>query len=121
MALYENIKGLAVLAHGPPQIVPFPLDGHKDFVDMPGIPQPPLSFFTFTRLGRSKFLTPLAARFIRNGDTTFRESFFNFAEAQTESMVEPHGMTDNFIGKPVSLVAGCWLFHAAKSDKPKLN
>ena len=36
-------------------------------------------------------------------------------------MVEPHGMTDNFRGKTVTLVAGCWHFHAAQSDKPKLN
>ena len=121
MAFYENIKGLAVVIHGPPPIVPFPLDGHKDFVEMPGIPQSPLSFFTFTRLGRCKFLTPLADRFIRNGATTFRESFFNFAEAQTESMVEPHGVADNFRGETMTLIAGCWLFHAAQSAKPELN
>jgi hypothetical protein len=36
-------------------------------------------------------------------------------------MVEPHGVADNFRGKPVTLVAGCWLFHAAQSAKPELN
>ena len=36
-------------------------------------------------------------------------------------MVEPHGVTDNFRGKPVTLVAGCWLFHVAQSAKPELN
>ncbi len=36
--VHENINGIAVLGHGPPQIVPVPLDDHQDFVDMPGIP-----------------------------------------------------------------------------------
>jgi hypothetical protein len=36
-ALHENIKTIAVLVHGQPQIVPFPLNGDKDFVDMPGV------------------------------------------------------------------------------------
>ncbi len=36
--LHENINAIAVLIDGTPQIVPFPLDGHKDFVDVPGIP-----------------------------------------------------------------------------------
>jgi len=36
-------------------------------------------------------------------------------------MVEPHGVTDNFRGKPMTLVDGCWLFHAAQSAKPELN
>ncbi len=35
--LDQNINRVAVLVHGSPQIVPFPLDGHKNFVDMPGI------------------------------------------------------------------------------------
>jgi len=45
MARYEHIHDIAALVHGTPQIVPFPLDGHKDFVDMSGIAQAPLSFF----------------------------------------------------------------------------
>jgi hypothetical protein len=36
-------------------------------------------------------------------------------------MVEPHGVANNFRGKAVTLVAECWLFHAAQSAKPKLN
>jgi hypothetical protein len=32
-------------------------------------------------------------------------------------MVEPHGMTDNFRGKAMTLVTGCWLVHAAQSAK----
>jgi hypothetical protein len=36
-------------------------------------------------------------------------------------MVQPDGVTDNVRGKPVTVVAGCWLFHAAQHAKPELN
>jgi len=66
-------------------------------------------------------LAPLPNGFIGDSDASFGEEFFHFTEAQTESMVQPGGVTDNFRGKTVTLVAGCWLFHAAQSAKPELN
>jgi hypothetical protein len=59
--------------------------------------------------------------FIGDGDASFSQEFFDFTKAEAESMVEPDGVTDNFRGKPVTLVAGSWLFHAAQSAKPELN
>jgi hypothetical protein len=59
--------------------------------------------------------------FIGDGDATFGEEFFHFTEAQTKTMVQPDGVANNFRGKPVTVVAGCWLFHAAQSAKPELN
>ena len=47
--------------------------------------------------------------------------FFDLTKAETESMVEPHGVANNFRGEPVTLVAGGWLVHAAQSAKPELN
>jgi len=38
-----------------------------------------------------------------------------------EPMVQPDGVTDNFRGQTVALVAGRWLFHATQSVKPELN
>ena len=35
--LNENIKYVTVLVHGPPEIVTFPLNRDKDFVEMPRI------------------------------------------------------------------------------------
>jgi len=59
--------------------------------------------------------------FVGHLDASLDEQFFDFTETQAESMVEAHGVTDNFRGEPVSLVAGGWLFHAAQSAKPELN
>jgi len=36
-ALHENISAIAVLIHGTPQILALPLNGDKNFVDMPRI------------------------------------------------------------------------------------
>ncbi len=47
VALHENINDIAVLIDCPIQIMSLSLHGDKDFVFMPGIPQPPLSFFEF--------------------------------------------------------------------------
>jgi hypothetical protein len=56
-----------------------------------------------------------------HGEASLGEQFFHLTEAQTKTMVEPHGVTDNFGGKAMTLVAGCWLFHAAQSVKKELN
>jgi hypothetical protein len=66
-------------------------------------------------------LAPLTNGFIGERDTSFSEEFFHFTEAQTKTMVQPDGVTDNFRGKPVTLIAGWLLFHAAQSAKPELN
>ena len=98
-----------------------PLNGDKDFVDMPGIPQPALPFFQFPSVVRTKLLTPLPDSFIGDRNASFSQEFFDLTEAQTESVVEPDGVTDNFRGKPVSLVAGWWLFHTSQSATTELN
>ena len=48
---------------------------------------------------------------------TFHESFFNLAEAQAESAVEPHRMTDTCRG----IVAGSLVFHAAQPANPTVK
>jgi hypothetical protein len=119
--LHQNIKAIAVLIDGTPQIVALPLNGDKDFVDMPGVAYAALPFFEFSSIVGPKLLTPLPNRFICEGEPTFGEEFFDFTKAEAEPIVEPHGVADNFRGKAMTLVAGCWLFHAAQSAKPELN
>ena len=121
MTLHENINGIAVLVHGTPQIMSFPLDGHKHFIQMPRITKTTLSLLQFPRIGRPKLLAPLANGFIGDSDASFGEEFFHFAETEAEPMVQPDGMADNFGRKTVTLVAGCLNFHAAQSAKSQLN
>ncbi len=63
----------------------------------------------------------ISRRFVRDDDATFGLSCFDLTEAETKAMVQPHGMTDNFIRKSMTVIAGRWLVHAAQSAKPELN
>ena len=103
--LHEDIDHVTVLVHSPPEILPLPLDGHKEFVQVPRVaqaaspaPQPP-------SVVEPERLTPLPNRFIRHGDTPFGEEIFNISETQAEAMVEPDGVTDDLGRKAVSVVA----------------
>ncbi len=81
----------------------------------------PLPLFEFARIVRSKLVTPVAKRFRRHGDAAFGKQLFDFAEAEAEAMVQPHGVADNFRGKTVTLVTGCCGFHGAQSAKSELT
>jgi hypothetical protein len=96
-----------------PEILSLALNRDKDFVDVPGIPSAPLSFFKFTRIGRSKLPTPLTNGSIRDSNATFGEKFFHLTKTEGEPMVKSHGVTDNFRGKTVTLIAGCFGIHHA--------
>jgi hypothetical protein len=65
-----------------------------------------LALFELACIVWPKLLTPLANGFIGDGDASFGEEFFDFTEAQTESMVQPHGVANNVRGKAMPLVTG---------------
>jgi hypothetical protein len=67
-----------------------------------------LPFFEFSSIVGPKLLTPWPNRFIRDGDPTFGEEFFDFTKAEAEPMVEPDGVADNFRGKTVRGFGG-WI------------
>ena len=67
--LDQNVDDVAVLVHGPPQILPLPLDGHEEFVQVPRVaqatspaPQPP-------RVVEPERLTPVPNRLVGHRDT----------------------------------------------------
>jgi hypothetical protein len=94
--LHEDIHHIAILINRPPQLVLLPLNRNKDLIKVPGVTQPSLSSFEFPSIVRTKFLTPLATGRIGDRDASFSKQLFDFTEAQSESMVEPNRVTDNF-------------------------
>ena len=111
--LHEDVKDIAVLVYGTPQILLPPPDLDEQFVQLPSValaapavPQPP-------RIGGPKPPTPLPNRLIRHGDTPFGEEVLDVPETQGESVVEPDGVTDDLRGKSVSAVAGRLARHRA--------
>lgn len=98
-----------------------PVNGNDGFIQVPGIAQLALPLFQFSCIGGLQLQASLSDAFIRDDDAAFGEEFFDFTEAQTESMVEPDGVADDGRRKPMALVAdGCGV-HAEQSAKPKLN
>jgi hypothetical protein len=80
-----------------------------------------LSVFELTRILWPKLLAPLPNGFIGDGNAAFGQQFFHFSQAETESMIPPDGMADNFGGKSMTVVAGLYVFPAAQSAKRELN
>ena len=100
--LHQDVEHVAVLVHGPPQILLPPPDLDEQLVQMPGValaapavPQPPC-------VVEPERSTPMSNRLIRYGDTPFGEEIFDIPKTQAETMVEPDGVTDDFRGKSVS-------------------
>ena len=93
--LHQHVDHIAVFIHGPPQVLQPPVDLHEDLVQIPRVaqatpaaPQPP-------RVVEPERPTPLSNRLIRHRDTPFGEEILDISEAETETMVEPDGVTDN--------------------------
>ena len=60
----------------------------------------------------TEFVTPTPNRFIRNNNPTLRQKILNIAKAETESMIQPDRMTDDFGGKTISVVRLNSILHA---------
>ena len=90
------------LIHGSLQRVPVAVDRQEDLVQRPFISRlrapPPIGVVL------PKRVTPLAARFMRHGDTAFAQEFLYIAVAQGEAIREPDPVTDDLAGKAVVFV-----------------
>ena len=58
--LQENVDHVAVLIDGPPRILSAPLNGDEQFVQVPGVAQPPLPPLEVPSVLQPKPETPLA-------------------------------------------------------------
>ncbi len=119
--LNEGINGVAILIDRTPEILVLPLNGNDRFIQMPGIPQPPLAFVQPSGTRWTKFQAPLANGFICDRNASFSEGFFHFPETEAEAMVEPHRVTDNSRRKTMALVADGFGCHTGQPAKPALS
>src|SRR5258708_6172692 len=111
-ALHQNIKHVAVLIDGSPQIRPFSINGEKDLIQIPLVPTRRTAAAEFVRVCLTKLQTPLAHGFIRQHHTTFSHNFLNVAITQRETEIQPETVTDNFWGESIPFIgAGCGVFH----------
>ncbi len=111
--LHENVYSIPILINRRPEILPLPLTGHEHVIDVSHVPQTSLGSLEVAGIVRHKFPTPFSNGFIGHGDVSFGEKFFHLPEAETEPMIQPDSVTDNFRGKAMTVIAGCWGFHHA--------
>ena len=104
--LKENIDHVAVLVDCTPKIVPATPDADEQFVQVPGVTQTSLAAFQVSGVPWPKLETLLADGFVGNRGSPLGQEIFDLAEAQTEAVVEPHGVADDRRGEAVSVICG---------------
>ena len=87
------------------------VDSDEELVQIPGIAEAPLSPFQFPNVVWTELLTPASNRFIRDGDVSLSQQIFHITEAQTEAMIEPYGVADDFRRETVSAVTRSGALH----------
>ena len=100
------LEGPPSLVDGPPEILQPTVDVHEQFVQVPRVAQASLPLLQDTSVLRTEPLTPLPNRLVGHGDAPLSEEIFGIAEAQSETMVQPDGMTDDLRRESVAVVAG---------------
>jgi hypothetical protein len=104
--LDEDVDHITVLVDGPPEILLPTLDVHEQFVQVPGVAQPSTPASKHPGVLGTEGLTPLPNGLVGHGDTPLGQEILGISEAQTETVVQPDGMTDDRRWKSVSVVAG---------------
>ena len=109
--LQQNIDDITILIHGTPKILLLAVDSDEEFVQIPGITEP--SMFLLETSGKvgSEFPAPSPDGFVRDHDSAFGQKIFNITKAQTEAMIDPYGVADDFRREAVSVVTGSGAVH----------
>ena len=110
--LQQDIDDITVLIHGTPKILLLAIDFHEDFVQMPRIAEATLFLLKALCIVGPEFSAPSPDGFIRNRDVAFGQKIFHITEADTEAMIGPHGVADDFRRKTMSMVTGSGALHA---------
>ena len=103
---HQNIQDIAVLVYRSPQVELLTLNLHEDFVNMPGITQPTSLASDRAGVFGSELETPEADGLVGDDDPSFGEQIFHIPKAESEPMVQPHAVANDFGRKTVASVAG---------------
>lgn len=104
--LDQNIQDVAILIHCSPQVVPLPMDGEEDLIQVPFVTTARATTAQFIGVGLPKLETPLPNRFVRDDDPTLRQKLLNITKTEREAKIEPNRMADDFRWKAKAFVRG---------------
>ena len=109
--LDENIDHVTILVNGAPEKLSFASDRDEHLVQVPRIAEATLPTLQRSSVFRAELEAPKPDRLVGNRDAALGEKVFYIPKAETEAVVEPNGMTDDFCWKSVSTVARRVAFH----------
>lgn len=119
-ALHEHIEHSPVLIHGPPEIMPFAVDGEEDFIQMPLISRPRTPASELIGIGLAECPTPFTDGLIGDDDAAREQEFFHIAVAEADAERQPQRMADDLSWESVVLVAvgEHWCVHQPSISHP---
>ncbi len=109
--LQQNIDDIPVLIHGTPKILLPAVDSDEEFVQIPGITETTLFLFQTSGKVGSEFPAPSPDGLVRNNDSAFGQKIFHIPKAETEAMIDPYGVSDDFRRETVSVVTESGALH----------
>jgi hypothetical protein len=103
LPLDEEVQNFAFIINGAPKPIRFASDDDHHFIEVPVIAGPGAAPTQIGSDGGSKLQEPASDSLVGKIQASFRKQILYIAETQRESRVEPHGMTNNFGRKAVTL------------------
>jgi hypothetical protein len=85
--LNQDVDHVAILIHGPPEVMLLSIDSNKDFVQMPSVAEAALAALQISGIARTELLTPDSDRFIRDDDSAFGKKFLDISKAHAETTI----------------------------------
>ena len=104
VACDQDIEDITILVHGSPKIMALAADCDEQLVHVPDVTETALSPPQCPSIRWSKLSAPGSNGFVGHDDTTLGEKVLDIAKPESESMVQPNGMADNFGWKPVASI-----------------
>ena len=103
--LDEEVDQVTVLVHGAPEILTLTVDRDEDFVQEPRISESTLSSLQPPGVVGAELPAPLPNGFVRHDDASFGQQILDIPEAHAVSVVQLHGVADDFRRKAMPQVA----------------
>ena len=107
----EDVDQVTVLVDRTPQLLALTVDRDEDFVQEPRIAESTLTSLQLPSVVWAEFPAPLPNGFVRHDDAPFGQQILDVPEAQTVSVVQPHGVADDVRRKAMPKVAGSSRVH----------
>ena len=111
--LDQDVDGVAVLVHGPPQVLLATVDGDEQLIEMPRVSEPPASLPESSSIRAAERSTLPSDRFIGDRDAPLGQEVLNIPTTEAEAKVEPDGVSDDVWRESIAVVAGRAADHPA--------